>query len=73
MFFGTKLTANQASYDDLLNLWCFYSITAPHYDNSSTYLNLLNLLDLCKKNLMKWGTKENSFSNNHEIVELDTV
>ena len=26
----------KASFDDLLNLWCFYSITAPHYENYST-------------------------------------
>ena len=36
MFFGTKLIEYQASFDDLLNLWCFYSITAPHYENYST-------------------------------------
>ena len=35
MFFGTKLNEYQASFDDLLNLWCFYSITAPHYENYS--------------------------------------
>ena len=36
MFFGTKLIEYQASFYDLLNLWCFYSITAPHYANYST-------------------------------------
>ena len=36
MFFGTKLFEYQASFYDLLNLWCFYSITAPHYANNST-------------------------------------
>ena len=35
MFFGTKLIVYQRSFDDLLNLWCFYSITAPHYANHS--------------------------------------
>ena len=35
MFFGTKLIEYQASFYDLLNLWCFYSITAPHYANHS--------------------------------------
>ena len=35
MFFGTKLIEYQASFDDLINLWCFYSITAPHYANHS--------------------------------------
>ena len=37
MFFGNKLMKYQASVDDLLNLWCFYSITAPHYANHSIY------------------------------------
>ena len=36
MFFGTKLIEYQASFYDLLNLWCFYSINAPHYANHST-------------------------------------
>ena len=35
MFFGTKLIEYKASFDDLLDLWCFYSITAPHYDTYS--------------------------------------
>ena len=44
MFFGTKLIEYQASFYDLLNLWCFYSITAPHYDYTSKLIIKLIIL-----------------------------
>ena len=46
MFFGTKLFEYQASFYDLLNLWCFYSITAPHYENYSTSFYTLHVMIL---------------------------
>ena len=36
MFFGTKLIKYQVSFGDPLNLWGFYSLTAPHYGKGST-------------------------------------
>ena len=36
MFFGIKLIKYQVSFGDLLNLWGFYSLTAPHYGKGST-------------------------------------
>ena len=41
MFFGTKLIIYQRSFDDLLNVWCFYSITTPHYANHSSGIQKL--------------------------------
>ena len=35
MFFGTKLIKYQVSFGDPLNLWGFYSLTAPHYGKGS--------------------------------------
>ena len=35
MFFGIKLIEYHASFDDLLILWRFYSLTAYHYINLS--------------------------------------
>ena len=37
MFFGTKLIKYQVSFGDPLNLWGFYSLTAPHYGKGSTF------------------------------------
>ena len=40
MFFGTKLIKYQVSFGDPLNLWGFYSLTAPHYGKGSTHESL---------------------------------
>ena len=37
MFFGTKLIKYQVSFGDPLNLWGFYSLTAPHYGKGSSW------------------------------------
>ena len=40
MFFGTKLIKYQVSFGDPLNLWGFYSLTAPHYGKGSKVTKL---------------------------------
>ena len=54
MFFGTKLIKYQVSFGDPLNLWGFYSLTAPHYGKGSTGFFFAHMgaegetnLDLC--------------------------
>ena len=44
MFFGTKLIKYQVSFGDLLNLWGFYSLTAPHYGKGSKFMFLCTKL-----------------------------
>ena len=46
----TKLIEYQASFDDLLNLWSFYSITALQYGK---YSNFVFRLKICPKTF--WG------------------
>ena len=43
MFFGTKLIKYQVSFGDPLNLWGFYSLTAPHYGKGSNQSGLANM------------------------------
>ena len=45
MFFGTKLIKYQVSFGDPLNLWGFYSLTAPHYGKGSTLRQTLTHLE----------------------------
>ena len=45
MFFGTKLIKYQVSFGDPLNLWGFYSLTAPHYGKGSSFDFLVIFLE----------------------------